>query len=135
MFFCFCSSFVKKNDLIAFAGCSAPPADRSCNVVFCLFGTSSLWQGAGVFAPLGQKHFHWKNRPPPCFPDGRCAALLERRRKMIVYRKSRTSRLWKFCPKCRRKLYEMTDDSIGLLYIKCWRCRELLQIDLSERPK
>ena len=54
---------------------------------------------------------------------------------MIVYRKNRTSKLWKYCPKCKLKLYGITDNCNGLLYIKCWRCRELLLIDLSERPK
>ena len=54
---------------------------------------------------------------------------------MIVYRKKKVSKFMRHCPKCKLKLYEITDDSMGILYIKCQRGREVLQIDLSERPK
>ena len=40
-----------------------------------------------------------------------------------------------FCPKCNIKLYRMTADCTGFIHIKCWRCREMLWLNLSIRAK
>ena len=37
--------------------------------------------------------------------------------------------------KCNIKLYRMTADCTGFIHIKCWRCREMLWLNLSIRAK
>ena len=54
---------------------------------------------------------------------------------MLNRPEKKPSGCWKFCPKCKLKLYGITKDCHGLIYIKCGRCHELLLIDLSEQPK
>ena len=54
---------------------------------------------------------------------------------MLDHKKEAITELWQFCPKCNIKLYRMTADCTGFIHIKCWRCREMLWLDLSIRDK
>ena len=54
---------------------------------------------------------------------------------MLNHKKKAITEHWQFCPKCNLKLYRMTADCTGFIHIKCWRCREMLWLDLSIRAK
>jgi len=54
---------------------------------------------------------------------------------MLDHKKEAITEHWQFCPKCNIKLYRMTADCTGFVYIKCWRCREMLWLNLSIRAK
>ena len=54
---------------------------------------------------------------------------------MLDHKKEAITELWQFCPKCNIKLYRMTADCTGFIHIKCWRCREMLWLNLSIRAK
>ena len=54
---------------------------------------------------------------------------------MLDHKKEAITEHWQFCPKCNIKLYRMTADCTGFIYIKSWRCREMLWLDLSIRAK
>ena len=50
---------------------------------------------------------------------------------MLDHKKKAITEHWQFCPKCNLKLYRMTADCTGFIHIKCWRCREMLWLNLS----
>ena len=54
---------------------------------------------------------------------------------MLDHKKEAITEHWQFCPKCNIKLYRMTADCTGFIHIKCWRCREMLWLNLSIRAK
>ncbi|MFR4723660.1 MAG: hypothetical protein ACLT9S_00185 [Faecalibacterium sp.] len=54
---------------------------------------------------------------------------------MLDHKKKAITEHWQFCPKCNLKLYRMTADCTGFIHIKCWRCREMLWLNLSIRAK
>lgn len=54
---------------------------------------------------------------------------------MLDHKKEAITEHWQFCPKCNIKLYRMTADCTGFIHIKCWRCREMLWLNLSIRGK
>jgi len=54
---------------------------------------------------------------------------------MLDHKKEAITEHWQFCPKCNIKLYRMTADCTGFIHIKCWRCREMLWLNLSIRTK
>jgi hypothetical protein len=54
---------------------------------------------------------------------------------MLNHKKKAITEHWQFCPKCNLKLYRMTADCTGFIHIKCWRCREMLWLNLSIRAK
>ena len=54
---------------------------------------------------------------------------------MLDHKKKAITEHWQFCPKCNIKLYRMTADCTGFIHIKCWRCWEMLWLNLSIRAK
>ncbi len=54
---------------------------------------------------------------------------------MVNHFGNEASAYWKFCPKCKLRLYRITKKCSGIIYMKCWRCREILLIDLAKQPR
>ena len=87
------------------------------------------WE-AGVFALFGAK-----------VPQSTVSPMIQQQtlylggKVMLDHKKEAITEHWQFCPKCNLKLYRMTADCTGFIHIKCWRCREMLWLNLSIRAK
>lgn len=54
---------------------------------------------------------------------------------MVNHFGNETSAYWKFCPKCKLRLYKITKKMQRNHLHEDWRCHEILRIDLSKQPR
>ena len=38
------------------------------------------------------------------------------------------------CPTCKRRIFDTTDNSLGLIDIKCPHCKQVVQVELKPKP-